>query len=221
MSVSELATGQSCEPSVTVVVCHLEPVMIEGMRMLLNPCSDLKFQQRADSLIKAADILHCIRPSILLLDRAFGPKVILNWLTDLRSNRLESIVSTGIVIWGVSGDDIDAVALLRGGVRGLLPKSADFPTVLKCLRAVAAGRAWAEGRTSIRDEGLTTREKEVQQLVQQGLKNREIAAQLGIREGTVKIHLLHLYTKTGLRRQALTLKAFLSQHAGPMENDQV
>jgi DNA-binding NarL/FixJ family response regulator len=37
------------------------------------------------------------------------------------------------------------------------------------------------------------------QLVEQGFKNREIANELGIRPGTVKIHLKHIFEKTGVR----------------------
>jgi len=46
---------------------------------------------------------------------------------------------------------------------------------------------------------LTAREQQVVQLVEQGFKNREIAAELGIRPGTVKIHLKHIFEKTGVR----------------------
>jgi DNA-binding CsgD family transcriptional regulator len=48
--------------------------------------------------------------------------------------------------------------------------------------------------------GLTGgREQQVLELVEQGLKNREIARELGIRPGTVKIHLKHIFEKTGVR----------------------
>jgi DNA-binding NarL/FixJ family response regulator len=46
---------------------------------------------------------------------------------------------------------------------------------------------------------LTTREQQVLELVEQGLKNKEIALDLGIRPGTVKIHLKHIFEKTGVR----------------------
>jgi len=46
---------------------------------------------------------------------------------------------------------------------------------------------------------LTPREQQVLELVEQGFKNREIALELGIRPGTVKIHLKHIFEKTGVR----------------------
>jgi two-component system nitrate/nitrite response regulator NarL len=46
---------------------------------------------------------------------------------------------------------------------------------------------------------LTPREQQVLELVEQGFKNKEIAKELGIRPGTVKIHLKHIFEKTGVR----------------------
>ena len=52
---------------------------------------------------------------------------------------------------------------------------------------------------------LTPKEAEVARLASAGLKNREIAASMGIAQGTVKVHLMHVFEKTGLRdRQQLS-----------------
>src|SRR5271166_6108818 len=57
-------------------------------------------------------------------------------------------------------------------------------------------------------ERLTHREAEVAGLVSQGLANRTVAAQLGVREGTVKVHLHNIYRKLGVsNRTALALDA--------------
>jgi DNA-binding NarL/FixJ family response regulator len=45
---------------------------------------------------------------------------------------------------------------------------------------------------------LTARELQVRELVERGMKNKEIAKALGIRTGTVKIHLKHIFEKTGI-----------------------
>jgi len=57
-------------------------------------------------------------------------------------------------------------------------------------------RGW-ERATQLRC-ALTTRELQVRDLVERGLKNKDIAAALGIRTGTVKIHLKHIFEKTGI-----------------------
>jgi DNA-binding NarL/FixJ family response regulator len=55
---------------------------------------------------------------------------------------------------------------------------------------------------------LTVRELQVMDLVEQGMKNKEIAAALTISIGTVKIHLKHIFEKTGIRgRYGLALSA--------------
>ena len=59
-------------------------------------------------------------------------------------------------------------------------------------------------RDSIRQERyprseLTPREQQVLEMVEQGFKNKEIGLELGIRPGTVKIHLKHIFEKTGVR----------------------
>ncbi len=79
---------------------------------------------------------------------------------------------------------------------------------MSCLRSVASGQTWMEEsvfRESARQadgyprSDLTAREQQVLELVEQGFKNKEIALELGIRPGTVKIHLKHIFEKTGVR----------------------
>jgi len=57
----------------------------------------------------------------------------------------------------------------------------------------------AEKSTGSSRSNLTMREQQVAELVEQGLKNKEIARSLGICPGTVKIHLKHIFEKTGVR----------------------
>ena len=52
---------------------------------------------------------------------------------------------------------------------------------------------------SLRPFPLTSREFQVMELVERGMKNRDIGDVLGIHTGTVKIHLKHIFEKTGIR----------------------
>jgi two-component system, NarL family, nitrate/nitrite response regulator NarL len=208
MVAPSVVDGWALQEAKTVAVCDTQPVTAEGIRTLLGESRDLKFQQATDSLAKAAEILHTSPPSIFLLDKAFGMQVILDWLTGLRSNPLpDSCAHTGIVIWGVSVTEAEALRFLQAGARGILRKSAEVSMVMSCLRTVAAGRTWMEDcvfRESGRGDRyprseLTSREQQVLELVEQGFKNKDIAHDLGIRPGTVKIHLKHIFEKTGVR----------------------
>ena len=68
--------------------------------------------------------------------------------------------------------------------------------------------ASASGEPQPAADALTTRGREIVRLVAQGLRNKQIARQLAIAEGTVKIHLHNVYQKAGVdSRVALTLWA--------------
>jgi len=191
----------------TVSVCDTQPVTAEGIRTLLNDMSGLKFDQGIDSLARAREILQDSAPSVLMLDKAFGIQIVLEWLASIRSGTVDLTANTAIVIWGASITEAEALRFLQAGARGILRKTAEISVILACLRTVASGRSWMEesvfgelgrGERYPRSE-LTAREQQVLELVEQGFKNKEIALDLGIRPGTVKIHLKHIFEKTGVR----------------------
>jgi two-component system nitrate/nitrite response regulator NarL len=187
-----------------ISVCDTQPVTAEGVRTLLAGSSDMRFAEVADSLAQALEMVRHSPPDVLMLDKAFGLQAILEWLADLKASEQ---IPTGIVVWGVSVTEAEALRFLQAGARGILRKTASIQVVLACLRTVALGRSWMEDCV-FRDSGradryprseLTAREQQVLELVEQGFKNKEIANDLGIRPGTVKIHLKHIFEKTGVR----------------------
>jgi two-component system, NarL family, nitrate/nitrite response regulator NarL len=186
-----------------VAVCDTQPVTAEGVRNLLDGSSDLRFLTAAASLEQALETGRLQSPDVLLIDKAFGIQAILDWL----GQAVEALPHTSIVIWGVAVTEAEALRFLQAGARGILRKTAALPVVMACLRTVAEGRTWMEDsvfRDTLHSErygrtDLTGREQQVLELVEQGMKNKEIANELGIRPGTVKIHLKHIFEKTGIR----------------------
>ena len=190
-------------PRKAVVVVETQPITSEGIRSVLSGCDDLQFLRSVDTLTGAADIVRALAPDLLLVDKSFGSQALLDWLGELRAVQ----APTHLVVWGSSITEPEALRLLQIGVKGILRKNSSAATLLTCLRAVASGANWMEDalfRESNRHERyprseLTPREHQVLELVEQGLKNKEIARDLGIRPGTVKIHLKHIFEKTGVR----------------------
>jgi len=226
------ASGGSIVESVkTVSICDTQPVTAEGIRILLSSCPDLKFLEGIDSLNAATELVRNAPPDVLIVDKAFGIQAILDWLGTLDSaaegetsedTRGNTTAGVGVVVWGVSVTEAEALRFLQAGARGILRKTAGLPAIAACLRTVASGRSWMEDCV-FRDAGrsdryprseLTAREQQVLELVEQGCKNKEIAQELGIRPGTVKIHLKHIFEKTGIRgRYGLALNGWKDRGA--------
>jgi DNA-binding NarL/FixJ family response regulator len=187
----------------TVVVCDTQPITAEGLRTLLTASGDLEFLASLSSLEAATQLLTARPPDVVIVDKGFGMRIVLDWIHDLKLAE----AAPAVTVWGVSMTEAEALRLLQAGAKGIVRKTADMESILSCLRTVASGRSWMEDcvfRDSARQERyprseLTPREHQVLEMVEQGFKNKEIALELGIRPGTVKIHLKHIFEKTGVR----------------------
>lgn len=155
------------------------------------------------SLANGAEAVRELQPSLVLVDKAFGVQPVVDWLTALHRQQ----PPPGVIVWGGAMSGGETLRFLHAGARGVLPKTASLDSILSCLRAVAAGRTWMDDDVVLDRERsargghspLTAREAQVMELVEKGMKNKEIAEVLGIRTGTVKIHLKHIFEKTGIR----------------------
>jgi DNA-binding NarL/FixJ family response regulator len=198
-----------------VSICETQPLTVKGLHHLLESTDDLKFGSSHPSpaewmLSPTADQTH-----VLIIDKGLGAKTVLDALGQLPTDcSAPKSTVPAVVVWGMSITEAEALRFLQTGAKGILRKSADTATVLACLRAVGQGRSWMQDsvfREAITPDAqirtdLTPREHQVMELVEQGFKNREIAQELGIRPGTVKIHLKHIFEKTGVRgRHGLAL----------------
>ena len=111
------------------------------------------------------------------------------------------------MVWAATITDLECFRVLQAGARGILRKTASHDVLFHCLQAVARKELWTENLFGSpdspldrpRNRPLTPREQEVSELVSKGMKNREIAESLSIATGTVKIHLMHIFEKTGIR----------------------
>jgi two-component system nitrate/nitrite response regulator NarL len=186
-----------------VAVCDTEPIAIEGIRRLLNDCPDLYLAAAETSLLGGLEIVRQHSPAILILDKCFGIHAVMDCLQRLRTSG--STVAS--IVWGVNLNETEALRMMQGGALGVVRKTASLEALLECMRTVGQGNTFMEESVLQEPErpargtrsNLTSRELQVVELVEQGLKNRDIGAQLGIRPGTVKIHLKHIFEKTGIR----------------------
>jgi DNA-binding NarL/FixJ family response regulator len=188
----------------TVFACESQPIAIEGLAKILDQCGDLEYVGAAATLRDGLEAVREIHPDVLLIDQAPGLKVVFQFISDVRS------VWPGCqpVLWVNDLAEIDCFRALQLGARGILKKTLPIASVLECLRSVGQGNVWIE--SSLPDAGLNTlerrsvprltpREREIVHHVCGGLKNKEIAEALSITAGTVKVHLMHIFEKTGVK----------------------
>jgi DNA-binding NarL/FixJ family response regulator len=185
----------------TVLVCDTEPVAIAGIRSMLGSCNNLLLVGAEDSLITGFEMVNRLAPAVVVLDKAFGIHTVMDWIRRLRM--LQQI--TAPVVWGSNLTEAEALRLVQAGALGVIRKSARAEDLFACLLSAGTGEPWTQDslkRDRDRAPGskpnLTAREHQVLELVEQGMRNKEIAARLGIRPGTVKIHLKHIFEKTGI-----------------------
>jgi DNA-binding NarL/FixJ family response regulator len=186
-----------------ILICDTQPVAVEGVRGLLDRCADLRYGGSICSLAAAFELIRSMSPAAVVVDKTLGVQTIIDWLRKLNA----SGTKTAVVVWGMGINESEALRLLQAGARGVLRRTSHPDLLITCLRSVVNGVTWLEdgifGETEKRTDAprahLTRRENEIVQLVEKGLRNRDIAKTLGIQTGTVKIHLRHIFEKTGVR----------------------
>jgi DNA-binding NarL/FixJ family response regulator len=153
----------------------------------------------------------------VVVDKVFGAHTVTDWVRLLST----ADKPTAVIVWGTPMSESEALRFLQAGAAGVIRKTASLADLAACVRTVAAGQTWMENkgareaRMPLRTgrSALTPREMQVMDLVEQGYKNKEIGQSLGIRTGTVKIHLKHIFEKTGIRgRYGLALSGL--KHKG-------
>jgi DNA-binding NarL/FixJ family response regulator len=198
-----------------VSICETQPLTVHGLEHMLNSTEDLAFGSAHASPAEWMLSAGAEKTDVLIIDKGLGAKTVLDALSQLPAEHAPNRATVpAVVVWGMSITEAEALRFLQSGAKGIIRKSADINTVLACLRAVSQGRSWMQDSVfreasavdaQLRTD-LTPREHQVMELVEQGFKNREIAQELGIRPGTVKIHLKHIFEKTGVRgRHGLAL----------------
>jgi len=189
-------------PSISVFACEAQPVAIEGLQKVLGVCDDLALSGTVSKITDALDAISSLRPDVALVDLSAGLAPAIRLVTSLKA----ASVPSHIVLWVVDLPEMEAFRALQMGVRGILKKTLPVTKLIECLREVGAGKIWMDDSEHVtqfiqRKEAsrLTPREKEVVRLICRGMKNKQIAENLHITAGTVKVHLMHIFEKTGLK----------------------
>jgi DNA-binding NarL/FixJ family response regulator len=191
---------------IRTVLADDHPIFLDGLSQLLGLEEDIAV---VATCVNGEDALVAVkkhRPDILVLDIRMPGKSGLDILREMK--RLE--IDTKVVLLTANASTDEVIEAVRLGAQGLVLKEMTSRLLLQCIRSVHAGNQWLEKESIAkalqhvvqRDTAqhdvasvLTPREREVLTLTTRGMKTKQIAQQLNIVEGTVRIHLHSIYEK--------------------------
>jgi len=185
------------------------PLFRRGVLQLVREADGFEVVGEASSGQEGLELARSLNPDLILLDLNMKDMNCLDVLKAIKGRDSDARV----VMLTVSDDAGDLVAALRAGADGYLLKEMEPDDLIDKLKAVAAGAVILTERLtrllahSMREDnkprdpdaaGLTEQERPILELIAQGKNNKLIARELGISDGTVKVHVKHLLRKLNL-----------------------
>lgn len=205
-----------------VVIADDDAVVAASLRTVLDAQGDIEVAGCGKDGAEAVRLARELRPDVVLLDIQMPGT---DGLAAAEAILAEPSPPRVVFLTTFSDDEYIVRALSLGAV-GYLIKH-DVASVAPALRAVVAGRSVLEGEVLERAVALgaesaggarpdlaslfpqlTDREREVVELIAEGLDNREVAAAAYMGEGTVRNHISSILAKLGLRNRTQIAVAY-------------
>jgi two-component system, NarL family, response regulator NreC len=204
----------------TIVLADDHHIVRQGFKALLENQEDFSVIAEAGDGLEAVKITARMKPDILVVD------LIMPGINGLEVTRQVGKLSppTKVIVLSMYPDEPYVIEALQNGACGYVLKESNISDLVRAIREVVAGRHYLSSPLSElaiaaykeKTKGvsldlyntLTTREREVLQLVTEGNTNAEIAAKLFISERTVESH-----RATMMRKLSLTSRGDLIAYA--------
>jgi DNA-binding NarL/FixJ family response regulator len=198
----------SMAPLIRVMTVDDHPIFRDGLGAMLSVHEDLDLVAEAADGAEAVRMFRVHRPDVTLMDlslpRMTGAEAIERIVADFPDARI-------IAVTTFQGD-ADIHRALEAGARGYLIKDVLRHDVVRAIHAVHRGETVVPATVAQRlaeytaRVELTEREIEVLTYMATGMRNKQIAGEIGRTEATVKAHILKIFEKLGAidRTEAVT-----------------
>jgi len=198
------------QPNVRLIVADTQAIFRVGVRKVLALEDDIRVVAQAENLGQTLAAVAKFPADVLLFESRLTPNPAEAVSEILKKNgSLRIIVVTGDI------DEATTVDYFRRGVRGIIGRAIAPDLLVRCIRKVQGGEMWLDNQgvswvieayrsqasalTSPRPKNrLTDKEMLIVSCVAQGMKNKDIAHEIGTTEQVVKNYLRRVYDKLGV-----------------------
>jgi DNA-binding NarL/FixJ family response regulator len=195
--------------TIRILTADDHALLRQGIASLVEIEPDMELIAQASTGRESIEQFRRHQPDVTLMDLQMPDISGIEAIIAIRSE----FPDARIVVLTTYAGDVQVVRALKAGARGYLLKGNVHTDLLATIRAVHAGQkrippeVAAELAMHTTEDQLTARELEVLKLIAQGNANKEIAAQLSVREDTVKSHVGNILDKLGAndRTHAVTI----------------
>jgi len=215
--------------STSVLIADRHPVVLRGLSSVLGAHPDFRIVARCSDGASCIEALRKFAPDIAILDVSMPDVTFLDILSVVNSE----ILSTRLVVFTASDRELGLLMAAAADGYSVIPKDVTPEVLVRSLRQVAAGRrllpppplqpAASREQSAIAENALATltdREQQIMRLVSVGLSNKEIGRRLNITDGTIKVHLHHIFQKLEITNRTVlaALAISLNERAIPSED---
>jgi DNA-binding NarL/FixJ family response regulator len=206
----------STNHNIRVVIAGDCKLFRECLYLALDSDESIDIVGEAVNGLQVIDMIGNLKPDVVLLNMSM-PEI--NGLEVLPAIKQKSFATRALML-PATMDEATILRALKSGAKGYLSKNASISTLISAIKAVNGGELWIERKLTARlfDQGwsddsgkdyrqketngsLTSREKEVLNLLKNGWTNKKIANTLCISEKTVKSHLNSIFRKLNVSRR--------------------
>jgi DNA-binding NarL/FixJ family response regulator len=183
---------------ITCLIVDDHEVVREGLRLSLSRAPHIRVVGEAADGASAVALAQRRRPNVVIMD------VRMPGMDGLAATKeiTDTVPETHVLIFTAYSERSLLGRGLESGARGYILKEAPHQTLLRAIEKVAAGEGYVDPALmpsflngKDRDEMLTAREREILQLLADGMSNADVAGKLFISQETVKSHVRHILAK--------------------------
>jgi DNA-binding NarL/FixJ family response regulator len=183
---------------ITVLIVDDHEVVREGLRLSLSRTPHIRVVGEAADGNAALDLAERRRPSVVIMDvRMPGMDGL-----DATKALLEREPNTSVLIFTAYSERSLLARGLDSGAKGYILKEAPHDTLVRAIEKVAGGDSFIDPALmptflsgKDREDMLTPRERQILQLLADGMSNADVAQRLFISQETVKSHVRHILAK--------------------------